>query len=115
MIQISPTISVFTYQGTIDSGLQIRALVFNHNGHNYHLQGRTTDTIYAFTEGLGIYVLTVNKSFGRMALNSYMTPEPDPLNSIYLHNNREITGYLGSNWEQMKPVAIAQRLINCLI
>jgi len=115
MIQISPAISVFTYQGAIDSGLQIASLVFNHNCHSYHFQGRTTDTIYIFTEGLGIYVLIINRAFGRMALNSYMTPESDPINSIYLHNNREITGYLGPKWELMKPVAIVLRLIKCLI
>ena len=114
MTPITPTISIFTYQESIESGQQIKSLILNYLGNNYHLQGRTTDTIYVFTEGIGIYVLTVNKTFGRIALNSYMTPEPDPINSIYLHNNREITGYLGNKWEQMKPEIIALRLINCL-
>ena len=114
MIQISPSISVFTYQGVIDSGLQIASLVFNHNCHNYHLQGRTTDTIYVFTEGLGIYVLTINKGIGYIGLNSYMQPEPDPINSIILHNCQESKETLGVKWEGMKPIAIVHKLISCL-
>jgi len=114
MIQISPTISVFTYQGSIDPGLQIASLVFNHNCHRYHFQGRTTDTIYIFTESIGIYVLTINKAAGYIGLNSYMQPEPYPINSIILHNCQEIKETLGVKWESMKPVAIVQKLISCL-
>ena len=114
MIQISSAVKLFTYQGTNDSGLQIESLVFNHNCHNYHLQGRTTDTIYIFTEGLGIYVLTINKAVGYIGLHSFMQPEPDPLNSIILHNCQEIKETLGAKWELMKPLAIVQKLISCL-
>jgi hypothetical protein len=114
MIQISPTIRLFTYQGTNESGLQIMSLVFSHNRNNYHLQGRTTDTIYIFTESIGIYVLTVNKSLGHIGLNSYMVPESDPINSMYLHSIKEIREYLGDKWEGMKPVSIVKQLINYL-
>lgn len=114
MIQISPTISIHTYQESIESGLQIRTLVFNHNCHNYHFQGRTTDTIYIFTESIGIYVLTINKAAGYIGLNSYMQPEPDPINSIILHNCQEIKETLDAKWESMKPIAIVQKLISCL-
>lgn len=114
MIQISPSISVFTYQGAIDSGLQIASLVFGYNCHNYHFQGRTTDTIYIFTESIGIYVLTINKAAGYIGLNSYMQPEPDPINCIILHNCQEIKEMLGAKWQSMKPVAIVQKLISCL-
>lgn len=114
MIQISPTISVFTYQGAIDSGLQIASLVFNHNCHRYHFQGRTTDTIYIFTESIGIYVLTINKAAGYIGLNSYMQPEPDAINCIVLHNCQEIKETLGVKWEGMRPIAIVQKLISCL-
>jgi hypothetical protein len=113
MIQISPTIRVFTYQETIDSGLQIRSLVFNHNCHSYHLQGRTTDTIYIFTEGLVIYVLTINKAVGYIGLHSYMQPESDPLNSMFLSNHQEIKETLGAKWSGLKPVVIVHRLISC--
>lgn len=113
MIQISPSIRLFTYQGNIDSGLQLMSLVFSHNCNNYHLQGKTTDSIYIYTEGLGIYVLTVNKALGHIGLNSYMAPEPDAINSMYLYSI-EIREYLGSKWEDMKPISIVQKLINHL-
>jgi len=114
MIQISPTIRLFTYRGSYESGLQIMSFMFSHNCNNYHLQGRTTDTIYIFTESIGIYVLTVNKAIGHMGLNSYMAPEPDSLNTICLHNHQEITEHLGSKWESMKAETIVKKLIQYL-
>jgi len=114
MIQISPTIRLFTYQETNESGLQIKSLVFSHNCNNYHLQGSTGATIYIFTEGLGIYVLTINKTAGYIGLNCYMAPEPDYLNTICLHSNQEIIEILGKKWEQIKPEAITKRLIEYL-
>lgn len=88
--------------------------MFNHNCHSYHFQGRTTDTICIFTESIGIYVLTINKAVGYIGLNSYMQPEPDPINSIILHNCQEIRETLGVKWEGMRPIAIVQKLISCL-
>jgi hypothetical protein len=38
----------------------------------------------------------------------------DPINSVYLHNTKEIREYLGSKWEGMKPASIVQKLINYL-
>lgn len=111
MIQISPTIRLFTYRETNESGLQIKSLVFSHNCNNYHLQGGIRDTIYIFTESIGIYVLTVNKALGYMGLNSYMAPESDPINSLFLHNHQEINEHLGSKWEQMKAESIVKKLI----
>jgi hypothetical protein len=113
MTTIIPTIKLFTRPNDI-TGTHINSLIFEHQGNNYHLQGRTTDTTHVFTEGLGIYVLTVNKSHGYIGLNSYMSPEPDYLNTICLHNNQEISEYLGNKWEGMKPVTIVKQLINYL-
>jgi hypothetical protein len=88
--------------------------MFGHNGNNYHFQGRTSDTIYIFTEALGIYVLTINKAIGYITLNSFMQPECDPVNSMYLSSNLEIHEKLGSKWETHSPKAIVQQLISCL-
>jgi len=112
MNQIQPNIKLHTIP--TDHGTYINALIFEHQGNNYHLHGGTRDTIYIFTESIGIYVLTVNKAAGYMGLNSFMVPECDPLNSLFLHNHHEIREYLGSKWESMKPLAIVQKLIKCL-
>ena len=114
MQAITPIIRLFTYQESIETGLQITALILEYNGNNYHLQGGTKDTIYVFTESLGIYVLTINRGLGYIGLNAYMTSEPDPINSIFLHYCQEIKETLGAKWEGMKPVAIVHRLINYL-
>lgn len=108
----SPSIKLHTcYQL---QGTYINALILNHNSNNYHLHGGTRDTIYVFTESIGIYVLTINKGLGYMGLNSYMSPEPDPINSLFLHNYLEISEYLGSKWEHMKAETIVKKLIQYL-
>jgi hypothetical protein len=108
----SPLIKLHTcYQ---HQGTYISALILEHNGNMYHLQGGTRDTIYIFTESIGIYVLTVNKALGYMGLNSYMVPESDPINSLFLHNNKEIWEYLGIKWESLKAETIVRKLMEYL-
>src|SRR6185369_2540682 len=114
MNQITPVIRLLTYQESPEAGIQIRTLILEHNSDCYHLQGGTRDIIHVFTQGLGIYVLTINKRYGYMALNSFMVPEPDPINSLFMHNYDDITRTLGNKWEQLSPLTITNRLINQL-
>jgi hypothetical protein len=60
-------------------------------------------------------ILLSNWFVGYLGLNAYMTPEPDPINSFFLHNNRDICDYLGKSWELMKPVAIVRKLVAHLL
>lgn len=115
MNQITPVIRLLTYQESQESGLQIRTLILEYNSNNYHLSGGTGDTIYTFTQGVCIFVLTINKVVGYVGLNAYMTPEPDPINSIFLQTQQDIRDTLGSKWEQLLPKAIVAKLIKYLI
>ena len=108
----SPSIKLHTTNE--NQGTYLNTLTLNHNSNNYHLQGGTRDTIYVFTESIGIYVLTINKALGYMGLNSFMIPEPDPINSLFLHNHQEISEHLGSKWESMKAETIVKKLIQYL-
>jgi hypothetical protein len=99
----------YEYQGTY-----INALVLNHQNNNYHLHGGTSDTIHVFTESIGIYVLTINKGLGYVGLNCYMAPEPDPINSVFLHKPLEVKEVLGNKWESANPVSLVRKLINYL-
>jgi hypothetical protein len=107
-----PIIKLFTSKE--DTGIHINSLILEHNGNNYHLQGGTKDTIHVFTESIALYVLSINASNGTIGLNAFMSSEPDPINSMYLHNNQEIREYLGNKWESMKAENIVKRLIQCL-
>ena len=109
---ISPSIKLHTIPQ--NQGTYLNTLILNHKGNNYHLHGGTRDTIYVFTESIGIYVLTINKSLGYMGLNSYMVPECDPINSLFLHNHQEISEHLGNKWESMKAESIVKKLIQYL-
>lgn len=111
MIQITPAIRLHTI--TTDQGTYLNTLLLEHNGNYYHLQGCTKDTIHVFSAGVALYVLTINKDRDYLSLHSYMQPEPDPLNSIYLQN-KEIRESLGNKWETMKPLAIVHKLLRQL-
>jgi len=115
MNQITPVIRLLTYQEAAETGIQIRALVLEYNGNNYHLSGGTGDLIHVFSQSICLYVLTINKGLGYVGLNAYMTPEPDPINSIFLQTQRDITDALGKKWEPLSPETIIRRLINYLI
>lgn len=114
MKRIAPKIRLLTYQEAAESGTQIKSLVLEYNGNNYHLEGGTKDIIHVFTKGVCIFVLTINKTLGYIGFNAYMTPEPDPINSIFLQSNRDVRDTLGHKWETMTPKSIVSRLLNCL-
>lgn len=112
MEPIKPTIKLFTSKS--NSGTHIKSIILEHQDNYYHLQGGTNDTIHVFTQSIAMYVLSINGITGTIGLNAYMTPEPYPINSVYLHNHKEIREYLGNKWEGMKPVLIVKQLINYL-
>ena len=114
MTAITPTIKLFTSHKD-NAGIHINSLILEHNGNNYHLPGGTSDTIHVFTQSIALYVLTINKSIGTMALNAFMVPESDPLNGAYLHSPQDIKDILGAKWERLSPKAITMKLINYLM
>ena len=114
MTAITPTIKLFTSHKD-NAGIHINSLILEHNGNNYHLPGGTSDTIHVFTQSIALYVLSINKGKGTMALNAFMVPESDPLNGAYLNTPKDIKETLGANWERLSPKVIATKLINYLM
>lgn len=115
MTAITPELKLFISQEENSNGIHINSLILKHKGNHYHLLGGTNDTIHLFTESIALYVLSINEALGTMALNAFMAPEPDPINTIYLHTPKDIKETLGSGWESMSPEAIAMKLIDYLI
>jgi hypothetical protein len=113
MTAIKPTIKLFTSSN--DTGIHINSLILVHNGNNYQFNGGSNDTIHVFAQSIALYVLTINKALGTMALNAFMSPEPDPINSVYLHTPKDIKETLGAKWEHLTPKAITMKLINRLM
>ena len=113
MTAIKPTIKLFTSSN--DTSIRINSLILVHNGNNYQFHGGTNDTIHVFAESIALYVLTMNESNGTMALNAFMSPEPDPINSVYLHTPKDIKERLGAKWEHLTPKAITMKLIDYLM
>jgi hypothetical protein len=113
MTPITPTLKLHTREE--DNGIYINSLIMKHNGNNYHLHAGTKDTIFIFQESIALYVLNVNTINGTIGLNAYMSPEPFPINSFYMHSVSEIIDLFGAKWEQLPALDIAMKLINYLM
>ncbi len=70
MQRVIPKIRLLTYQQSPESGTEVAALILEHQGNNYHLQGGTKDIFHVFTAGVAIYVLTINKAHSTIRLSS---------------------------------------------
>lgn len=114
MQAIKPTLQLHTREEN-DNGIYINSLIMKHSGNNYHLYAGTKDTLYAFSESIALYVLTVNREHGTIGLNAYMSPEPFPINSFYMHSASEIIDIFGPKWEQLPALDITLKLINYLM
>ena len=115
MQAIKPTIELYTSQDDDTNAITINSLYLDHQDNHYQFPGGTNDTIHVYQQKIAIYVLTINETNGTMALNAFMAPEPDPINSIYLHNEQRIKLALGYGWEEMSPATIVEKLIDFLI
>lgn len=110
---ITPTLKLHTHQDK--ECIHINSLIMKRKGNNYHLYAGTKDTIYIFCESIALYVLTVNREHGIIGLNAYMSPEPFPINSFYMHSLKEIKDLFGPQWEQLPALALVQKLIGYLM
>ncbi|MCM0084464.1 hypothetical protein L4X63_23070 [Geomonas sp. Red32] len=115
MTPVVPELKLFTNHDADRTIIQIESLTLIYRGNYYHFPGGAGDTIHVFTQSIAIYVLTINKGYGRMALNAYMVQQPDALNGIYLHSPQEIVDHLGAEWEQLPAIDITMKLIDYLI
>ncbi len=113
MTPIIPTLKLHTHQDK--DGIHINRLIMKHKGNNYHLYAGTKDTIYIFSESIALYVLTINREHGAIGLNAYMSPEPFPINSFYLHSPKQTKDIFGSQWEQLPALDITLKLIDYLM
>ena len=114
MTPITPELKLHTREEN-NNGIHINSLIMKHNGNNYHLYAGTKDTIYIYQESIALYVLTVNREHGKIGLNAYMSPEPFPINSFYMHSTKEIVDVFGPKWEQLPALDVTMKLINYLM
>jgi len=113
MTAITPELKLHMHQE--QDGTHINSLIMKHRGNNYHLYAGTKDTVYIFSQPIALYVLTVNREHGKIGLAAYMSPEPFPLNTFYLHTTKHIISILGPKWEQLPAIDITMKLIDYLI
>lgn len=113
MTAITPTIKLFTSQD--HDSITINNLILEYKGNHYEFHGGTNDIVHVFSESIALYALTINHSNGTMGLSSFMSPQSDPINGIYLHTPGQIRERLGDNWEHMPARDIVETLINYMM
>jgi hypothetical protein len=115
MTAIIPTIRRMTFEEANQAGLHLRGLMLKHQGQSYRLNAGTSDTVHIFRESIYLYVLTINSSLGYIGFDSYMPMEPDPINTIFFHSEKDMKDVFGARWKQLSPRTMALRLTNYLI
>jgi hypothetical protein len=104
-----------TFQEADSAGLHSRGLILEHQGKTFNLNAGTSDTVHVFAPSIFLYVLIINRPLGYIGLDAYYPAEEDPINTIFLHSDYQITDTLGSKWKLMTPRTIATRLTDFLI
>ncbi len=115
MKETTPVIRRMTFDEAYQLGLHARGLILVQQGREYYLNAGLSDKVYVFTKSICIYVLTVNRLLGYIGLDAYMPNERDPINTVFIHSDHQITECLGRRWEQLSPRTIAERLVEYLI
>jgi len=112
MNRITPIIKLYTTQE--NQGTNLQSLVIEYGENNYHLPGCTGTVLYAFSESVCLYVLSINRTLSRIWLFAFMASEPDYISMASLNCHREVLEVLGPKWESMKPEKIVRRLMEHL-
>lgn len=115
MKELATNVKMMTYEEADQKGLFNRGLILDYEGRTYYLHAGLKDKVHVFTRSIYFFVLTTNIPLGYIGLDAYMPNEQDPINTIFLHSDYQITDYLGRNWKQMSSVTMAQRLADYLI
>jgi hypothetical protein len=113
MTPVYPVNKPITYE--VAANGNHRGLILEHNTRRYYLNAGLRDTIHIFTKSICIYVLTINRPLGYIGLDAYFPSEEDPINTVFLHSDYQITDALGTRWQQMNPSTIATKLSDYLI
>lgn len=115
MKEVEPNVKMMTYEEADQKELLNRGLVLDYEGKIYFLNAGLKDRIHVFSRSIYLFILTINNSLGYIGLDAYIPNEQDPINTIFLHSDYQITDYLGRNWKQMSTVTMAHRLADYLM
>ena len=99
----------YRHQGTV-----FNCIILEHDQYRYFLSCGSQDAIYAFKQGVGVYVLNVNESKGYIGLNSFMGLGPYAINSVFIHTLDDVEVSLGADWRTLEPELIAAKLLDYL-
>lgn len=115
MTPIAPTIRMMSWEEASQLRLYSRGLILEHQGKSFILNAGTRDKVHVYTQGISLYVLTINQALDYIGLDAYMPPEQEAINTIFLHSEQQIVDILGRKWKWMSPATMAYRLTSYLI
>jgi hypothetical protein len=114
MLKLNASIRTMTLEEQLSYKLHNPGLMLEYQNRSYVLSAGNRDSVEVFAQGIGLYVLTMNNYAGYVGLDSYIPPEQDPINSIFLQEY-EVEELFGVSWKDMSTEDIALRLMEYLM
>jgi len=109
---LNPTIRLMTPEEVRTTQLINAGSVLMYGSAAIPLGAGRGDRIQLFKESTVLYVLSQNSKLGYMGLEIFDSSSGEEFEQIFLQYPWELEEYLGSDWQEMEPVAIIRKLVS---
>ena len=115
MKRIVPKIRMMTFEEARERNLMNRDLMLEYKGRSYVLNAGTKDKVEVFLNGVGLFVLTANRSMSYLGLDAYQIGHEEAINSVFLWKEQEMLEVLGPHWRVLSSETKVLRLMEYLM
>jgi hypothetical protein len=95
--------------------LQTPGMMLDYQNISYVLSAGSSDCVEVFAQGAGLYVLTWNAGLRYLGLEEYHIGHAEPINSVFLWKEQELSEVLGCQWRAMLPETKVLRMMEYLM
>jgi hypothetical protein len=111
MLKLNAPVRQMTHEEQRHYQLHNAGLMLDYQNTSYVLSAGSSDCIEVFANGAGLYVLTWNAGLRYLGLEEYHLGHDEPISSVFLWKEPELSEVLGCQWRNMLPETKVQRLM----
>ena len=115
MLKLNASIRTMTLEEQLHYKLQNPVLMLDYQNKSYVLSAGTRDKVDVFVNRVGLYVMTWNAGMRCLGLEEYHLGHDEPVNSVFLWREQELSEVLGSQWRNMQPETKVLRMMKYLM